>query len=265
MQIIAKNDYDTTIKINDRDIKCYSKKKIKKLYPDGNYRIVGETFDKNKNRKEDIIEIADKELIVSKYGKNSKAIYKIKGYFEVGENEYIVYIKSRLAFLLILFFILLGILVSTYIGIKIYTSIPSVTPDYPLPNEDEQSTVIEDDNTKQSDSKNNGRSVRIKLSNIAKIDLNTGNIEMIYQNPKQSNQDSVITLVLISENKEYIIARSGLIKSGKQITNLKIINNVVSLSEGVYKGKYIIDHYNPTTGEKALTNSNFNDIEIQVK
>lgn len=265
MKIIEKNDNDTTLKINDRDIKCYSKKKIKNLYPDGNYKIVGETFEKNKKKKEDIIEIANKELTVSKYGKNSKVIYKIKGYFEVGENEYIVYIKSRLAFLLLLFPILLGTAVPIYIGIKLYTSIPYIMPDYPLPPEDEQATVIEDDNTQKSESKNNGGSVRIKLSNIAKLDLSTGNIDMVYQNSNQSNQDSVITLVLISENKEYIIAKSGLIKSGKQITRVKLIDNVVNLSEGVYKGKYVIDHYNPTTGEKALTNSNFNDIEIQVK
>lgn len=265
MEIISKKDYDTTIKINDRDIKCYSKKKLKNLYPDGNYSIVGETFEKNKKRKEEIVEIANKKLIVSKYRKNSKVIYKIKGYFNVGEDDYIVYIKSRLAFLLIVFSILLGIVISSYIGIKLYGSIPYIIPDHPLPPEDEKSTVIEEDNTKKSDSNNNGGSVRIKLSNIAKINLNTGNIEMVYQNPNQSNHDSVITLVLISESKEYIIAKSGLIKSGKQITNLKLINNIVNLSEGVYKGKYIIDHYNPTTGEKALTNSNFNDIEIQVK
>ncbi|MBR2587775.1 MAG: hypothetical protein IKD77_01035 [Bacilli bacterium] len=265
MKIIAKNDYDTTIKINDRDVRCYSKKKIKELSPDGNYKIIGETFEKNKKRKEDIIKLANKELVVSKYGENSKVIYKRKGYFEVEENEYIVYIKSRLAFLLILFFILLAIVIFIYTGIKIYTSIPSVVPDYPLPPEDEQSTVIEDDNTKKTTSKDGGGSVRVRLSNIAKVDLNTGNIEMAYQNPSQSNQDSVITLVLISEDNEYIIARSGLIKSGKQITNLKLINNVVKLSEGVYRGKYIIDHYNPTTGEKALTNSNFSNVEIQVK
>lgn len=265
MTIIAKKDYDATVKINDRDIKCYSKKKIKNLYPDGNYKIVGETFEKNKKQEKDIIVIADKKLIVSEYGKNSKLRYKRKGYFEVGENEYIVYLKSRLAFLLILVFILLGIGISVYFGIKILTSIPTVEPEYPLPPEDNQVTVIDEDNTKKSISKNGGGSVRVRLSNTAKIDLNTGDIEMIYQNPNQSNQDTVITLVLISENEEYIIAKSGLIKSGNQITKLKLFNNVVQLSEGVYKGKYIIEHYNPETGEKALTNSNFNDIEIQVK
>ena len=265
MTIIAKNDYDATIKINDRDIKCYSKKRIKNLYLDGNYKIVGETLEKNKKKEKDIIVIANKELIVSNYGENSKVKYKRKGYFEVGENEYIVYLKSRLVFLLILFFILLGIGISTYLGIKIFTSIPTVEPDYPLPPEDNEVTVIEEDNTKKSASQNGGGSVRIRLSNTAKIDLTTGDIQMAYQNPNQSNQDSVITLVLISENNEYIIAKSGLIKSGSQITKLKLLNDVVNLSEGVYKGKYIIEHYNRETGEKALTNSNFNDIEIQVK
>ena len=80
MTIIDKKDYDATIRINGRDIKCYSKNKIKKLYPDGNYRIVGEAFEKNKKKKRDILEIANKKLIVSRYGKNSKVIYKVQGW-----------------------------------------------------------------------------------------------------------------------------------------------------------------------------------------
>lgn len=264
MIIIDKKDYDACVRINGRDIKCYSKNKIKELYPNGNYKIVGETFEKNKKRNKDIIEIANKKLNVSKYGSNSKILYKTKGYIEVDENQYIVYLKSRVAFLFLLFLIFIGIGVSTYIGIKTFTTVPTILPDYQLPPEDDQTTVIDGDNTKKSVSKNGGGSVRVRLGSTAKVDLKTGEIEMIYQNPNQSNQDSVISLVLISDNKEYTIARSGLIKSGNQITKLKLMNNEIKLSKGVYKGKYIIDHYNPETGEKSLTNSNFNDIEIQV-
>ena len=126
MIIIDKKDYDAIVKINDRDIKCYSKKKIKNLYPDGNYSIIGETLEKNKKKEKNTIIIANKTFIVSKYGANSNIIYKRKGYFEVGDNEYIVYLKSRIAFLLILFFVLLGIAISVYFGIKIFTEIPSV-------------------------------------------------------------------------------------------------------------------------------------------
>lgn len=264
MIIIDKKDYDAFIKVNGRDIKCYSKNKIQKLYPNGNYKIVGETFEKNKKTSKDIIEIANKKLNVSRYGSNSKILYKRKGYIEVDENKYIVYLKSRAAFLFLLFLILLGIGLSIYYAVKLYTSVPTISPDYELPPEDEQTTAIDGDNTKKSVSKNGGGSVRVRLGSTAKIDLNTGEIEMIYQNPNQSNQDSVISLVLISDDKEYTIAQSGLIKAGNQITKLKLINNVIKLSKGVYKGKYIIDHYNPETGEKSLTNSNFNDIEIQV-
>lgn len=265
MTIITKRDYDTTIKINDRHVKCYSKKKLKNLHPDGNYKIVGETFEKNKKRRKDILDIANMKLNVSKFGKNNRILYKRKGYVEVGDNQYIALLKSRIPFLLIMFCILLAIGISTYSAIKIYTSIPSVEPEYLMPLEDEKVTPIEEDNTKKSESQNGGGSVRIRLSNTVNIDLKTGDIEMIYQNPNQSNQDSVVTLVLISDNKEYVIAKSGLVKSGKQITQLKLNNSDIKLSEGVYEGKYIIEHYNPTTGEKAMTNSNFNDIRIQVK
>ena len=263
MQIINKKNYDTTFKINNRSIKCYSKDKMKDLYPNGNYVIVGETFQNNKNEEIDKIVIADKELVVSEYKKNSPIMYKREYFIAVGENKYICLLKSRL-FILLLFLLIIGITLSFGSLLFIYFRTPMLSPEYSLPPEDKNSTEIEEDHSKRLESGKGGGSVRIRLSNIANVKLSTDTITMAYQNPNQSNQNSVISLVVIKNGNEYYIARSGIVKAGKQITELQLNTSQIKLTEGVYKGKYIIDHYNPESGEKALTNSVFNDIEIRV-
>lgn len=263
MKIINKMDYNDTFTINNKDIRCYSKKKMMQLYPGGNYNVIGEAIEKNKKSEIDRITIANKELIVCKYGENNGIKYKRKYFVAVDDNDYICLLKNN-SFMILLILLIFGTTVSAMTGLFIYFNSRVLTPDYPLPDVDEKSIKIEDDNTKKVESKVGGGSARVRLSNIAKVRLNTGIVKMAYQNPNQSTLDSVISLVLINNDKEYYIARSGLIKAGNQISELKLSANGINLKEGVYKGKYIIDHYNPETGEKSLTNSSFNDIEIQV-
>ena len=88
---------------------------------------------------------------------------------------------------------------------------------------------------------------------------------MWYQNPNSSNQDSVISLVIVKDGADYPVARSGLVKTGHQIQQMDLLPEAPALSPGVYTGKYVIDHYNPATGEKAVTNSEFTDIEVTVR
>lgn len=263
MKIINKMDYDCNFKINNKDIKCYSKKKMMELYPDGNYNIIGEVVDKNKKSEIGRIIIANKELIVSKYGKNNRMKYRRKYFVAIDERNYICLLKSN-TFLICFLILLLCTIATTIFAIFKYYNSRVLIPDYQLPDVDEKSIKIEEDNTKKVQSKSGGGSARVRLSNIAKVKLSTGVVKIAFQNPNQSTLDCVISLVLINEGNEYYIAKSGLIKAGSQISELKLSTNGINLKKGVYKGKYIVDHYNPETGEKALTNSSFDGIEIQV-
>ena len=97
MEVIEKQNYNQSVKINYRDIKCYDRKKLKELYPSGNYSLVGETFEKNKKEAKDTIVLGRKKLNVSEYGKNSKILYKRKGYILVGDNQFLVILQNRLS------------------------------------------------------------------------------------------------------------------------------------------------------------------------
>ena len=264
MKVINKENYDKSITINHRDVKCYSRKMLKELYPKGNYTIVGETFEKNKKEATSTINIAKKDLNVSEYGKNNKLIYAKKGFLAVGENKYLVIIQNRLPFILLLFGLLcLGISVGAW-GYITYKNTPVVAPEYPLPPEDDNSTDIKNDNSKnnETDRKNH---VSIKVSREVTVNLKDSEVSFIYQNFNASNKDAVITLCILKDDNEYVIARSGLIKVGKEIKTMKLNNDTIKLTQGIYKGRIKVDFYNETTGEKATTSTDFDDVEIIVK
>ena len=264
MRIILKENYNKSVRINHRDVKCYSRKMLKELYPGGNYSIVGETFENNNKKKIDTINIAEKELIVSKYGKNNSIIYAKSGYVAVGENEYLVILRNRVPFILLFcgiatFGIILGIL-----GYKMLFNTPVVAPEYPLPLEDDKSTDIKNDNSINiKPGKKNHAS--IKVAREVSIDLKSKEIKFIYQNFNSSNKDVVVTLCVVKGDNEYVIARSGLIKVGKEIKTMDLISDNIKLTQGVYKGRIKIDFYDENTGEKAATSTDFDDVEITVK
>lgn len=264
MEVIEKYNYDQSVKINERNIKCYSKKKLNELYSSGNYTIVGETFENNKKKEIDKIFLGKKQLIVSKYGKNNKLLYKRKGYLLVGDDEFIVILQNRLPFILLFIAILsIGIGMGIW-GYNTFKSAPVVAPDYPLPPEDDKSTEIKNDNTVRNNTEHKNHA-SIKISREVSIDLNSKVVNFHYQNFNASNKDAVVTLCILKDNNEYAIARTGLIKSGKEIKIMDLFDDSIKLTQGVYKGRIKIDFYDETTGEKAATSTDFDDVEVTVK
>lgn len=262
MEVIEKQNYNQSVKINYRDIKCYDRKKLKELYPSGNYSLVGETFEKNKKEAKDTIVLGRKKLNVSEYGKNSKILYKRKGYILVGDNQFLVILQNRLPFLIILIgLILVGIVVGIW-GYNILNN-KVVAPDYPLPPEDEKSVDIKNDNSVKSNDHKNHAS--IKISREVSINLKTKVVTLNYKNFNASNKDAVVTLCILKDGNEYAIARSGLVKSGKEIKSMDLLDDAIKLTEGVYNGRIKIDFYDEITGEKAAASTDFDDVEVTVK
>ena len=62
MELVARKNYDAKIRINNREVRCYSRDKLRKLYPDGNYTLAGETCKDNRKRAIGKITLAKKSL-----------------------------------------------------------------------------------------------------------------------------------------------------------------------------------------------------------
>ena len=93
------------------------------------------------------------------------------------------------------------------------------------------------------------------------IDLSKGIAELYFANPTKSNQDMVLQIVI----KDVVIAQSGTISPGKQISRLDLLKEAPSmLSAGGYDGSFKVLYYQPDTHEKTIVNTEI-PVHITVK
>ena len=280
---ILKQDYDHRVSIEKRNVLCYSKKKLRALYPDGNFRIVGEAHRtkapknaQNAPQKPDnaLGEYAldeTKKLTVSPVGTKNRFLYKKSGYVCVGDGAYLALLVSRAPFLLSIlgviatFAIALGLIFGLKEGGVFGDQPPIINPDHPLPPEDENSLPIEgDDNDEKLESEEGGGAVSMIYTKSAKLHLSTKKIDVYFLNPYRSNHDVVFHLTLISGDQAVRIASSGRLVPGKGLLIMEFDVRSAQLSEGTYTGIYEVYFYDPETGERAVLASKLEGVTVTV-
>ena len=131
-------DYDSSYKVKNREIACYSKDKMKELFPDGNFPVTGETLLRNRKKEIDTVELGGKSFSVSEEDSHSSLLTRTKGYVSDGKGGYIVLLRPNFLIL----WILLGILA---VGLALLLLLPPkdngiLPPDYDAP-DDPNATV----------------------------------------------------------------------------------------------------------------------------
>ena len=136
-------DYDRSYKVKKREIACYSKSRMKDLFPDGNFHVYGETLPRNRKDEIDTIELAEHEFRISREDSHSSLFTRIVGYINNGSGEYIVLLRRNF----LLLWIFLGLLA---IGLALYLLWPKksgiLPPDYALIEDDPNAVTEVDEN-----------------------------------------------------------------------------------------------------------------------
>ena len=258
------DDYDQKVKIGKEQIRCYSKKQLDRLYPNGGYHIIGET--KEKNRKKIIAQLKVRKLTldICNPDQHSGLLYRRAGYIRVGGDDFIALLVPRWPFLLLLL-LLLG-LIGLLLSLLLRGPAPStpVNPDHPLPPEDALSTPMEDDASEKADVPAGGGSLSMIYTLDARLSLSTGEIAVYFKNPNASSHNVALELIVISGGQEYVIAQSGLVKAGYALETLERLANSAALSEGIYTGLYRLHCYDPISGERALVSPEISNVKITV-
>ena len=280
IKMLVREDYEEEVKLKGIEIPCYSKKDLENMYPNDNWKVVGETKAKNKKKVRselflsDVIDINQldvddegKEIPfkVSRAGTHSKLLYKRAGYVPVdlGEDNYIALLKFRAAFIFWLL-ALLGAIIG--IGIALFILLKPQEEQlvfHPMPPAD--SSAIRDENDKEeSRPLDEGGLMSMTYQLRAEISLSTNDIDMYFQNPSKSNHNVAIELYLVSGDNEIMIAKSGVIEPGYLLRHLTYEPGNVVLSEGVYEGKYLVRYFNPETAEQSFLESEIVNVKITV-
>ena len=135
-------DYDSSYKVKNREIACYSKDKMKELFPDGNFPVTGETLLRNKKKEINTIELGGRSFSVSKEDSHSSLLTRTKGYVSDGKGGYIVLLRPNFLLLWILF----GVLAAAGAVLALFLLLPKdnngiLPPDFSVP--DDPNAVVE--------------------------------------------------------------------------------------------------------------------------
>ena len=281
--------YDAKVTLKNQSVACFSAKYIKNTYPQGGCKVLGEIDGGKAKKALGSAQIGQEVYDVSPPGSKNPLLWRTAGYLQVGDDQYIAVMKSRVPVLvtlgaLIAMIILLGLLrgcgpandpvvtppVQENPPIVTTTPSPSNTPDepvvtppqptdpviiqpdQPLPPVDENAEAIEGDNAEKPEVDEGGGSVALMYSLDASLTLSDGNITIFFKNPGKSTHNVTLDMYILSGGQEYLIAQSGLLEPGFGLSTLQLMPAAPSLSEGIYDGLFRVHVYDPSNGEQAL-------------
>ena len=266
--LLSTTDHDQKAKIEKQELFCYSKKQLDKLYPEKDYKIVGETRAKNKKETIAQLKAGEKTLDVSEFKSNSRLLNKCVGYARVNRDEFVALLRSRVPFLILLLCCVAALIVAASLLIGAINEAPPgpvvIDPDHPMPTQDVNATPNEGDNSERAEVEEGGGSLSMIYSLDAELDLNTGEISIYFMNPNASTHDVSIILYVVSGDTEVPIAQSGRISAGYSLTSLTMAEGSATLTEGIYTGYYMLSLFDPETGERALVQPEITGVQLVV-
>ncbi len=129
-----------------------------------------------------------------------------------------------------------------------------LSPDYAPEEEDPNAEKIPDDNSDKLDAPDGGGAVSLIYTTNVTVDLSDKKATLLFGNPKKSNQDMVVQIVV----KGQIIVQSGRITPGNRVTTLDLLHDAPQLGSGTYTSencKFVVLYYDQNSGEKAILNT----------
>lgn len=251
--------YGATYKLDSGEqIKCYSKKQIKILYPNKDYQLVAEYAPGSSKNAAGSLKYKDTKLELSSLKTHSRTAYSEKGFLGVGKDSFIVLIKNALptriiASLLCVLVITAGVFLAANLSGQ--TEIATIEDEsiaaagQNVPPELEEGAV-DWEGARSRDT--GGVSAGIAIPGYKSITIDAGktDIKVNFQNPKQNPCYFVISLILEDGTELY---KSKMIEPGKGLYDITIVN---PLNKGEYPAvikyeTFSLNDLNPLNGAEV--------------
>jgi len=131
-----------------------------------------------------------------------------------------------------------------------------LAPDYAKPEIEENAEPFDNQNAEPYEQIENGGAVDIIFGEDMEIDLSKDIISFSFGNPKKSNHDMLIQIVI----QESLVAESGMIQPGNRVSVLNLHEDIKNkLIAGLYDGEIRVYLYDCVSAEKAMV-----DVKIPV-
>jgi len=253
----ARVDYDSEYSIKGQTVRCYSPKQMRKLYPEGGFRTVGESLPKNgKNKKMSkkaqeaktgTLNCGNVHTSVSRMGAHPSGLFTVAGYVRVGEDAFIALLKPRFAWVPWALFITLFVALLVVINFRDVLFDNDVEPGIIDPVYDPEDV---DPRQQDYDDPNDKKAT---LTDYVRVKIPLGTVEFLYDFSSLYADGPVqLSLAIEVDGIGYVIAQKDTqIKNGKiPDTDLDWDLIRTELKAGTYVGSLKIDGVN-TAGEQV--------------
>lgn len=127
-----------------------------------------------------------------------------------------------------------------------------ITPDYPPQGTEQNQKPLEGDESEKLESPEGGGAINVTYQTSVKVDLSEDTVTLLYANPRASNQNVAILIVI----DDLVVAKSDLINPGYGVDMLKLEKYAKErLTPGGYDGELVVRAYDPETNEKAMVDA----------
>lgn len=158
--------------------------------------------------------------------------------------------RKQLVIIVLILFLLVTIGITIW-ALYFRDTTPTLAPDYAPQETEANAEPIDDDASGEKlQQEQGGGAVSLTYSKEVKIDLSKNKVKLYFVNPKKSNQDMLLQIVI----QDTVIVQSGLLSPGYQVATLDLFKTA-KLSSGIYEGKFVVYYYQKDTGEKAMLNT----------
>jgi hypothetical protein len=130
------------------------------------------------------------------------------------------------------------------------------TPDYLVPDYEVNATPIEgEDPGEKLEAAEGGGAVSLIYYDQVTVDLSDNKVYLRFDNPSKSVNNMTLEISI----KDTVLAKSGALQPGYRLTELPLQAGVAEKLAAGYAyvdgAKYTIYYYDPTTGERAIVNT----------
>lgn len=235
-------------------VPCYKKKQMDDMYPAGGFSVIGQL---GKGRDE-IGELSAGDKSETVYAVSKMPHASIKGYVQVGENEFLAVVKDVLLLWLLLLLLLLALAVGLGFGIHHAVTTGAEPDPTPAPGVIDENAILGEGEISIPDKiQTKGRQITVR--GIPEMDLVAGQREQtfVFSNPEENPCYFKIEIAL--EDTGEVLYTSGLLPPGYSISQFNLNR---ALEAGEYKAVVHFYNYSFDKEQRPLNNM---DIKTTIK
>ena len=229
-----RKNYGGGYEINGEPVRCYTKKQVKSLYPEKDYKTIAEYVPNTKKKTIGSLLFNKMDLALSTFGSHSRLLYREKGYVSIEEEEdgFVVLLKNAVLTRAIVLAVCLGLITGGIVLAQNMDKLLRTIPDEDIAagsrGLDLEEGAVDWEGVQSRDTGGVTTGIAIPGYKSITIDADTTKAEVNFVNPEGNPCYFIISLLL---DDGTVLYQSKMVEPGKGLYE-------ITLSRPLEPGEY---------------------------